>query len=114
MNKSLYEILDFNDAETRRSLTEKETRLLEQVENEQPSFHRVSRKVIYSVPLEYANLSVRAYNCLRRGGINDLTELAELTEEEALKIRNLGHKSLLEVKLEMAKFGLSLKPSAEE
>ena len=52
-------------------------------------------------PIEDLDLSVRSYNCLKRAGINTLGELIEKTEEDMMKVRNLGKKSLKEVKTKL-------------
>ena len=49
-------------------------------------------------PIEILDLGVRSYNCLKRAGINTIGELTEKTEEDMMKIRNLGKKSLKEIK----------------
>ena len=59
------------------------------------------------------DLSVRSYNCLKRAGINTVAELVERDEEEMMKVRNLGRKSLEEVQLKLAALGLSLRESEE-
>jgi DNA-directed RNA polymerase subunit alpha len=48
-------------------------------------------------PIEELNLSVRSYNCLRRAGINTVEELKGKTEDELMKVRNLGKRNLDEV-----------------
>lgn len=53
-------------------------------------------------------LSVRSYNCLKRAGINDVKELISKSEEDMMKVRNLGRKSLKEVKEKLEELGLSL------
>jgi len=53
------------------------------------------------------DLSVRSYNCLKRYGINTIGELTEKTEEDMMKIRNLGKKSLKEIKDRLTEMGLS-------
>lgn len=63
--------------------------------------------------IEELELSVRSYNCLKRANINTVEELTEKTEEDMMKIRNLGKKSLEEVKNKLAELGLGLKPSEE-
>ena len=63
--------------------------------------------------IEELELSVRSYNCLKRASINTVEELTEKTEEDMMKFRNLGKKSLEEVKNKLAELGLSLKPSDE-
>ena len=54
------------------------------------------------------DLSVRSYNCLKRAGINTVQELANKTEEDMMKVRNLGRKSLEEVKAKLEELGLRL------
>ena len=55
------------------------------------------------------DLSVRSYNCLKRAGINTVYDLTEKSEAEMMKVRNLGRKSLEEVKIKLADLGLGLK-----
>lgn len=62
-------------------------------------------------PIEELDLSVRSFNCLKRAGINTLQELILKTEEEMMRVRNLGRKSLKEVKDKLEELGLSLAPS---
>ena len=59
--------------------------------------------------IEELDLSVRSYNCLKRAGINTVYDLTEKSEAEMMKVRNLGHKSLEEVKIKLADLGLGLK-----
>ena len=54
------------------------------------------------------DLSVRSYNCLKRAGINTVEELIQMTEEEMMKVRNLGRKSLEEVQQKLNELGLDL------
>ena len=61
--------------------------------------------------IEDLDLSVRSYNCLKRANINTVGELAQKTEEEMMKVRNLGRKSLKEVVLKLREIGLDLKSS---
>ena len=56
-------------------------------------------------------LSVRSFNCLKRASINTVEELTQRTEDDMMKVRNLGMKSLVEVKNKLAELGLSLKPN---
>lgn len=58
--------------------------------------------------IEDLELSVRSYNCLKRAGINTVAELVQKTEDDMMKVRNLGRKSLDEVKKKLAELGLSL------
>lgn len=61
--------------------------------------------------IEELELSVRSFNCLKRASINTVEELTQRTEEDMMKVRNLGMKSLVEVKNKLAELGLSLKPN---
>ena len=63
--------------------------------------------------IEDLELSVRSYNCLKRAGITTVDELTQKTEEEMIHVRNLGKKSLQEVKDKMAALGLSFRASNE-
>lgn len=64
---------------------------------------------VLDMPIEELDLSVRSYNCLKRAGINTVEELTRKTEEDMMKVRNLGKKSLEEVKQKLASLGLSFK-----
>lgn len=59
--------------------------------------------------IEELDLSVRSYNCLKRAGINTVQDLTEKSEAEMMKVRNLGRKSLDEVKIKLTDLGLGLK-----
>lgn len=59
--------------------------------------------------IEELDLSVRSYNCLKRAGINTVQELTNKSEPEMIKVRNLGRKSLEEVKLKLHDLGLGLR-----
>ena len=63
--------------------------------------------------IEELELSVRSFNCLKRASINTVEELTHKTEEDMMKVRNLGKKSLDEVKYKLEELGLSLKQSDE-
>jgi DNA-directed RNA polymerase subunit alpha len=62
-----------------------------------------------SMPIEDLDLSVRSYNCLKREGINTVSELVSLSETQLMNIRNFGQKSVDEVKDKLVELGLSLK-----
>ena len=62
--------------------------------------------------IEDLDLSVRSYNCLKRANINTVGELTQKTEEEMMKVRNLGRKSLKEVVQKLREHGLDLKNSS--
>ncbi len=68
---------------------------------------------ILEMTIEELDLSVRSYNCLKRAGINTLQELTSKTEEDMMKVRNLGKKSLEEVISKLHALGLSLAPSED-
>ena len=59
------------------------------------------------------DLSVRAFNCLKRAGINTVSELVQRNQEDMMKVRNLGKKSLEEVEQKLVALGLSLKSGDE-
>ena len=61
------------------------------------------------VPIEDLDLSVRSYNCLKRAGIKTVEELTQKSEDDMIRVRNLGKKSLKEVKEKLAEMGLSFK-----
>ena len=65
----------------------------------------------WDVPVETLNLSVRSFNCLKRAGISKVSELLDLTEDEIMKMRNFGKKSLDEIKQVLAERGLTLRQS---
>lgn len=64
---------------------------------------------VLDMTIEELDLSVRSYNCLKRAGINMVSELIEKTEEDMMKVRNLGKKSLEEVQFKLAELGLALR-----
>lgn len=63
--------------------------------------------------IDELDLSVRSYNCLKRAGINSVQELAELDETDLMRVRNLGKKSMDEVRAKLASLGLKLKNSED-
>jgi DNA-directed RNA polymerase subunit alpha len=65
----------------------------------------------WDIPVETLNLSVRSFNCLKRAGISKVSELLDLTEDEIMKMRNFGKKSLDEIKLVLSERGLALRQS---
>ncbi len=68
---------------------------------------------VLEMSIEELDLSVRSFNCLKRAGINTVEELIKKTEEDMMKVRNLGKKSLEEVKSKLAEYGLSLRSEDE-
>ncbi len=71
------------------------------------------RDRLMEMTIEELDLSVRSYNCLKRAGINTVAELTSKTDEEMIKVRNLGKKSLEEVKQKLGAIGLSLRESED-
>ena len=71
------------------------------------------KEKVLEMTVEELDLSVRSYNCLKRAGINTVDELTQRTEEDMMKVRNLGKKSLEEVKNKLAELELSLRKSDE-
>jgi DNA-directed RNA polymerase subunit alpha len=71
------------------------------------------KEKILEMTIEELDLSVRSYNCLKRAGINTVEELTQRTEEDMMKVRNLGKKSLEEVQQKLEALGLGLKPAEE-
>lgn len=67
------------------------------------------KEKILEMTIEELDLSVRSYNCLKRAGINTVEELVQRNEEEMMKVRNLGRKSLEEVQQKLTGLGLSLR-----
>jgi DNA-directed RNA polymerase subunit alpha len=68
---------------------------------------------ILEMTIEELDLSVRSFNCLKRAGINTVDDLINKTEEEMMKVRNLGKKSFDEVKEKLLSLGFTL-PTEEE
>jgi len=68
-----------------------------------------SKEKILEITIEELDLSVRSYNCLKRAGINTVEELVMKNEDEMMKVRNLGRKSLEEVQQKLQALGLGLR-----
>lgn len=67
------------------------------------------KEKMLEMTIEELDLSVRSYNCLKRAGINTVEELTNKTESEMMKVRNLGKKSLAEIKGKLGELNLSLR-----
>ena len=72
----------------------------------------VKEKVL-DLTIDELDLSVRSFNCLKRAGINTVEDLINKSEEDMMKVRNLGRKSLEEVIAKLDSFGFSLKKDDE-
>ena len=71
------------------------------------------KEKVLEMTIEELDLSVRSYNCLKRAGINTVEDLTNKTEEDMMKVRNLGRKSLEEVLQKLQVLNLHLTPSEE-
>lgn len=71
------------------------------------------KEKILEMTIEELDLSVRSFNCLKRAGINTVNDLIEKTEEEMMKVRNLGKKSFDEVKEKLSSLGFQMMKEEE-
>ncbi len=71
------------------------------------------KEKVLDMTIEELDLSVRSFNCLKRAGINTVEDLIEKSEEDMMKVRNLGRKSLEEVIAKLDSFGFTLKKEDE-
>ena len=74
-------------------------------ENQSPNY--------LAMTIDELDLSVRAFNCLKRAGINTVGELVQKSQEDMMKVRNLGKKSLEEVEHKLGLLGLALRSTEE-
>ncbi len=72
-----------------------------------------SKEKVLEMTIEELDLSVRSFNCLKRAGINTVNDLIEKSEEEMMKVRNLGKKSFDEVKEKLRSLGYEMTSSEE-
>lgn len=78
------------------------------VEKEEENMDR-----LLEMTVEDLDMSVRSFNCLKRAGIDSVAQLTQRSEEDMMRVRNLGKKSLQEVREKLASLGLSLRQSDE-
>lgn len=71
------------------------------------------KEKVLEMTIEELDLSVRSYNCLKRAGINTVEELTQRSEDDMMKVRNLGKKSLEEVQHKLAELDLGLRKTEE-
>ena len=71
------------------------------------------KEKILEMTIEELDLSVRSFNCLKRAGINTVEDLINKSEEDMMKVRNLGRKSLEEVIHKLESLGLELMKEEE-
>jgi DNA-directed RNA polymerase subunit alpha len=72
-----------------------------------------SKTKVLEMTIEELDLSVRSFNCLKRATINTVEDLTTKTEEDMMRVRNLGRKSLEEVIAKLDSLGLSLRKEDE-
>ena len=72
-----------------------------------------AKEKVLEMTIEELDLSVRSFNCLKRAGINTVEDLINKTEDDMMKVRNLGRKSLDEVVNKLASLGFTLKDEDE-
>ena len=71
------------------------------------------KEKVLEMTIEELDLSVRSFNCLKRAGINTVEDLINKSEEDMMKVRNLGRKSLEEVVWKLASLGFNLRKDDE-
>ncbi|MCR5418899.1 MAG: DNA-directed RNA polymerase subunit alpha [Lachnospiraceae bacterium] len=71
------------------------------------------KEKVLEMSIDELELSVRSYNCLKRAGINTVQELTDKTQDDMMKVRNLGRKSLEEVLAKLKELGLELRTGEE-
>ena len=86
-------------------ISETENILSEKSDNE--------KEKVLDLTIDELDLSVRSFNCLKRAGINTVEDLINKSEDDMMKVRNLGRKSLEEVIAKLDSFGFTLKKSDE-
>ena len=72
-----------------------------------------SKEKVLEMTIEELDLSVRSFNCLKRAGINTVEDLINKSEDDMMKVRNLGRKSLEEVVYKLNSLGFSLQKEDE-
>lgn len=89
--------------------------LTEKVEEEEVPTEELedNKNKVLDMTIEELDLSVRSYNCLKRAGINTVEELIRRTEDEMMKVRNLGKKSLEEVQQKLVELNVQLREETE-
>lgn len=86
---------------------------VEELYEEEPEEEEEEHDELLDTVIEDMDFSVRTYNCLKRANINTIGDLVIRTEDDMMKVRNLGKKSLEEVNIKLAELGLSLANSPE-
>ena len=78
-----------------------------------PEIEEPDASKVLETTIDDLDLSVRSFNCLKRANINTVADLVSKTEEDMMKVRNLGRKSLEEVKKKLEEYDLTLKKEEE-
>ena len=74
----------------------------------------VDQAQVLDMPIEELGLSVRSLNCLKRAQVRKVGDLVQLSEEDVMKLKNFGQKSLVEIKEKLVSYELSLAPSSRD
>lgn len=72
------------------------------------------RSKVYDIPIEDLGLSVRSLNCLKRASVKVLGDLVALSEDDVMKLKNFGQKSLVEIKEKLEQYDMALLPSVDK
>lgn len=89
--------------------------LIKEEEPEKASQEKERLKKILNTKIDEMEISVRSYHCLQKAGIVRIGDLVKLSEQELLKMKNFGRKSLIEIKEKLAEYNLTLEmPDVEE
>ena len=105
-----------NDIESKKNVgksTPEEISDVKVSENSKKAKDEKGKESVLGMTIEELDLSVRSFNCLKRAGINTVEDLLNKSEEDMMKVRNLGRKSLEEVVWKMASLGFNLRKDDE-
>ncbi len=86
---------------------------VQEEDTEEETVEKTEVEKTLDMSIDELELSARSFNCLKRAGINTVRELVDKTEEEISKVRNMGKKSLEEVRNKLAEMGLAFRPEEE-
>ena len=85
----------------------------ETANNSMGRIQETKKEKVLEMTIEELDLSVRSFNCLKRAGIDTVEDLINRSEEDMIKVKNLGKKSLDEVINKLASLGLALRKEEE-
>ena len=106
--------LQFRLERAERILDEREAEKLRIAMEDEEMRQAGGKAHLDSIKIEELDLTVRSYNCLKRGGVDTVGDITEKTYGELMKVRNLGRKSLNEIVQKIAEMGLKLKEEEVE